>query len=64
MLSIFETLGLPELAVILGVLLVVFGSKRLPEIARSIGRSRREFKRGLAEGRGDEPAANGAGPRA
>jgi len=58
MLSLFDTLGLPEIAVILVVLLVVFGSKKLPEMARSIGRSGREFKRGLAEGRAsDEPAA-------
>ena len=67
MLSMFETLGLPELAVILVVLLLVFGSKRLPEIARSIGRSGREFKRGLSEGRRgehDEPAAKGSAPPA
>ena len=58
MLSLFETLGLPEMAIILVVLLMVFGSKKLPEMARSIGRSGREFKRGLAEGRAsDEPSS-------
>jgi len=58
MLSLFDTVGLPELAIIAVVLLLVFGSKRLPEMARSLARSGREFKRGLAEGREeDEPAA-------
>ena len=56
MLSLFETLGLPELAVIGVVLMLVFGSKRLPEMARSLGRSGREFRRGLAEGRREDPA--------
>ena len=60
MLSLFDTLGVPEFAVIVAVLVLLFGSKRLPEMARSLGRSSREFKRGLAEGRGrggspDEP---------
>ena len=57
MLSIFETLGLPELAIIGVVLLLLFGSQRLPGIARSIGRSGREFKRGLADKGDDDPSA-------
>ena len=57
MLSIFETLGLPELGIIVAVLLLFFGSKRMPEMARSLGRSGREFKRALAEGRGRDEAS-------
>ena len=56
MLSLFDTLGLPELAVIVVVLTLLFGSKRLPEMARSLARSGREFKRGLAEGRDHDDA--------
>jgi sec-independent protein translocase protein TatA len=50
MLGFFENIGLPELIVILAVLLLVFGASRLPEIARSLGKSGKEFKKGMREG--------------
>ena len=37
-------LGLPELIVILGIALLVFGASRLPGIARSLGKAIREFR--------------------
>ena len=37
-------IGWPGLVVILLVLLLVFGPKRLPEMGRSLGRGMREFK--------------------
>lgn len=40
-------LGLPELLTILLIVLVLFGAKRLPEIARSIGSSVHAFKKGI-----------------
>lgn len=40
----------PELLVIVIVLVVVFGARKIPEIARSLGRSSGEFKRGIKEG--------------
>jgi sec-independent protein translocase protein TatA len=37
-------IGFPELIVLLIVVLLVFGPKRLPEMGRSLGRGMREFK--------------------
>jgi sec-independent protein translocase protein TatA len=41
------SIGLPELIVIFVIILLLFGARRLPQIARSIGNSLREFKRGM-----------------
>ena len=37
-------IGLPELLILLVVVLIFFGPKRLPEMGRSLGRGMREFK--------------------
>jgi len=42
-------LGMTELLVILMVLLLVFGAKRLPEIGSSMGKGIREFKKSISE---------------
>lgn len=41
-------LGLPELIIILVILLLLFGSSKLPKLSRSIGESARELRDGLA----------------
>ncbi|MDH4012149.1 MAG: twin-arginine translocase TatA/TatE family subunit, partial [Desulfobacterales bacterium] len=38
------SLGVPELLVILVIVLIIFGGKRLPEIGRALGKSIRELK--------------------
>jgi TatA/E family protein of Tat protein translocase len=38
--------GVPELLIILAVVLLLFGSKKLPELARSLGQASREFRKG------------------
>lgn len=45
----FKTIGAPELLVILVVVLLFFGASRLPGLARSLGQSAKEFKKGLDE---------------
>ena len=40
-------IGPLELVIVLLILLVIFGAKRLPEIGRSLGSSAREFKSGI-----------------
>ena len=44
------SLGAPELLIILAVVMLLFGAAKLPKLARSLGESSREFKKGLAEG--------------
>lgn len=46
-------IGLGELLVILVIILVVFGAKRLPEIGKSLGEGLREFKKAVGT-RGEE----------
>jgi sec-independent protein translocase protein TatA len=51
-------LGYQELLVILVIVLILFGANRLPELARSLGSSVKEFKKGVTEAQKDEtPAA-------
>ncbi len=38
------TPGLPEIAIILVIVLVIFGPKRLPDLGRSLGSGMRQFK--------------------
>ena len=50
-------LGYQELLLILVIVLVLFGASRLPELARSLGSSVKEFKKGVAESKEDSAAA-------
>jgi sec-independent protein translocase protein TatA len=40
----------PEWIVVAVVLILLFGAKKLPELARSVGKSTSEFKKGMSEG--------------
>jgi sec-independent protein translocase protein TatA len=42
-------IGTGELVLILVIILVLFGPKKLPELARAVGQSVREYKDGLSE---------------
>lgn len=43
-------LGGPELLIVLVVVLLLFGTSRLPKLARSMGQAQKEFKAGIKEG--------------
>ncbi len=45
----FENIGMGELLLILFVILILFGGKKIPEIARSLGKGISEFKKGMNE---------------
>ena len=42
-------LGTQELVIILVIVLILFGANRLPDLARSLGSSVKEFKKGVNE---------------
>jgi sec-independent protein translocase protein TatA len=51
-------LGAPELLIVLAVVLLLFGSTKLPKLARSLGEAQKEFKKGVDEGKGDDAKAS------
>jgi len=50
MLAFIKNIGGPEILIILVVVLLLFGAKKLPDLARSIGASAKEFKKGVEDG--------------
>ena len=48
------SIGPTELLIVLGIVLLLFGSTRLPKLARSMGQAQKEFKKGISEGAQDE----------
>lgn len=50
-------LGYQELLIILVIVLVLFGANRLPELARSLGSSVKEFKKGVQEAKAEETSS-------
>jgi len=57
---VFKNFGAFEILLILGIVLLLFGATRLPQIGHSLGRSFREFKGGITgtagSANGDKPA--------
>ncbi len=47
-------IGTPELLVILVIVLLLFGAKKLPELSRSLGASVKEIRKGVNEGLSDD----------
>tara|TARA_B100000029_G_scaffold198225_1_gene196270 strand:- start:98 stop:268 length:171 start_codon:yes stop_codon:yes gene_type:complete len=47
-------MGTPEMAVIAAVIFLLFGAKKIPELAKSLGKSKAAFNEGLKEGPSSE----------
>jgi sec-independent protein translocase protein TatA len=47
-------LGPTELIVVLIIVMLLFGAARLPKLARSLGESSKEFKKGMSESGRDQ----------
>ena len=56
-------IGATEMLILVIVLLVVFGPKRLPEIGRSLGKGMRDFKTSVSAVTDDDDSATSAAPR-
>lgn len=41
--------GITELIIVLGVVLLFFGARKLPELGRALGQTAKEFKKGMKE---------------
>ena len=59
-------LGIPEIIIILLVIMLIFGARRLPEIGTSLGKSIRTFKSAVTgedDQQGDEAAKTSSSSR-
>ena len=53
-------LGAPELIIILIIILVIFGGSQLPKLARSLGTSAKELRKGLKDDDSDKKSTTKA----
>jgi sec-independent protein translocase protein TatA len=51
----FENLSLPHILMVLVIVLLLFGAKRIPEIAGSMGKGIKEFKKNIHDGLNEPP---------
>jgi sec-independent protein translocase protein TatA len=57
----FGNLAGPDLIIILAIVLILFGAKKLPDLARGLGQSMNEFRKGREDSERD-PHSAGAQP--
>jgi sec-independent protein translocase protein TatA len=50
----FSNIGTAEIIIIAVVLLILFGGKKLPELARGVGEASKEFRKAFSEGSADD----------
>jgi sec-independent protein translocase protein TatA len=54
------TVGGPQIIIILFLVLLLFGARRLPDLAGAIGRSMKEFRKATSEEDGGESGGDGS----
>jgi sec-independent protein translocase protein TatA len=54
MTTILANIEGPDLLIILGIIVLLFGSSQLPKLARSLGQASKEFKKGVSNEGNDE----------
>lgn len=59
--QVMLAIGPPEMFVIAAAVVLLFGARKLPELARSLGSSVTQFKKGLKEGEEEPPQISGGG---
>jgi len=57
MLAFIRNIGGPEVLIVLVVVLLLFGAAKLPQLARSLGASAKEFRKGVEEGAEDNESS-------
>ena len=65
-LAVFQSVGPLELLIMLGIVLLIFGPKRLPSLGRQLGAGMREFKDSISRKADDDDEDDddsGAAPR-
>ena len=55
-------LGTPELLVILVIVMLLFGARRIPDLMKGFGEGIKSFKEGMREGPGATPPSGSAPP--
>ena len=54
MTTILANIAGPDLLIILGIIVLLFGSSQLPKLARSLGQASKEFKKGISDEENDD----------
>lgn len=55
-------IGVQELLIVLGIVVVIFGAKRLPELGLGVGKAIRNFRGGIKSIEGEDPEKSGVQP--
>lgn len=52
--AFIQNIGVPQLLLILVIILLLFGSRKLPDLARSLGSAAKELRNGMSDGGDDK----------